>query len=97
MASFRDYMRQTDEIKKENKNNEKSSNNEELETLINKYSKFSNSELMSEFMRMTYEKKMRGDLTTQELNNIKSTIVPFLNEEQKINLEKLINMVDDVR
>ena len=47
-------------------------------------------------MKLTLEKKKKGVLDEKELNNIKSTIEPFLNDEQKSNLDKILNMVRNV-
>jgi hypothetical protein len=51
---------------------------------------------MSEFIKLTLEKKKRGELSDSELENIKSTISPMLNLEQKESLEKLLDMVKNV-
>lgn len=101
MVNFSDFI-QDENFKQDNKSenydnkNTAQVSNEKLEDLINRYSTYSNDKLLSEFMRLTLEKKKRGELTENELSNIKNTILPFLNEEQKSNLENLIKMVKNV-
>lgn len=100
MTNFSDFVKDKNskqDSKTENYNkNTNEMSNEKLEDLISKYSSYSNDKLLSEFMRLTLEKKQRGELSESELNNIKSTILPYLNEEQKRNLENLIKMVNNV-
>ena len=64
--------------------------------MINEYSKLSRNELMNEFIKLTIDKKKRGELSDSELTSIKKTIIPYLNDEQKIMLEKLLSMVENV-
>ena len=95
MSNFRDFI--SEENHTSEAKNDTNLNKEEMEDLINKYSKYSEDDLMMEFMKMTYDKKKKGDLGSEELMNIKNTIEPFLNSEQKTKLEKIINMVDNVK
>lgn len=93
MSNFNDYI-------KNNESNFSSSDdkpsNEHLEDFISRYQNLSSSELMNEFMKLTIEKKRKGELRHDELNSIKETISPYLNDEQNSNLEKLMKMVNDV-
>lgn len=66
---------------------------EKVEDYMNKYSNLSQEELMKEFLKVSNEKKRNGGFSASEINNIKSTLAPFLNDEQKLNLDNLINMV----
>ena len=93
MSNFSDYIKEEN-----NRFEEKVSVTEKqnLEDLINKYSSYSKNDLMSEFLKMTLEKKKKGELSSSEINNLKSTIVPFLNSEQKENLDKILQMVENV-
>ena len=94
MANFNDYIK-NNEDNVSACNNERLSN-EHLEDLISKYQNLSSSDLMNEFMKLTYEKKRKGELSSKELNSLKSTISPYLNDEQAKNLERIMNMVKDV-
>ena len=98
MSNFSDYI-------KNNSQGEKSSNNknvninsqlneQNLEKLIDKYSSQSSNDLLSEFIKLTIEKKKKGELNNQELQKIKSTIVPFLSQEQKSKLDEIIELVE---
>ena len=74
-------------------NKESNQNKEKVEDFLNKYSGFNKDELMQEFLKVSMEKKKNGGFPAGEIENIKSTLSPFLNSEQKKNLESLINMV----
>lgn len=90
MANFSDF------VKMENSNanvHNNEVNKDQLEKMIDDYSKLSENDLMKEFIKLTLEKKKNGTLNDDELENIKNTIIPFLNEDQKNNLNKLLNMV----
>ena len=68
----------------------KSMDNDYLQGLINNYSKLSQDELMSEFMKLSAEKKRNGTLNNTEINRIKTTIFPYLNDGQKQMFENLM-------
>lgn len=97
MAKFSDYIKE-DNLK--NISNESKTTNtaekQNLENLINKYSSYSEDKLLSEFIKLTIEKKSRGELTKDELSNMYNVISPMLNSEQKKKLNELINMVENV-
>lgn len=93
MGNFNDYIKSnSDNLQKDNYKDK-----EKLEEKINEYSALSSDELMNEFIKLTIEKKKKGELKKEELDSIKDTIIPFLNGEQKIMLNKLMNMVDNVK
>lgn len=95
MSSFNDFI-------KDNKDGESikdtytEDRNKKLEDKINEYQKLSSNELMQEFIKLTIEKKRNGELTKNELENIKQTIIPYLSEEQRQSLQNLLDMVDNV-
>jgi len=88
MNKFSDFVR-TDPIKTQPTENDKN----KVENYMNRYSNLSQDELMKEFLRVSQEKKKNGGFSSSEINNIKETLAPFLSEEQKQNLNNLINMV----
>ena len=99
MGNFNEYINTNNEEECVRTNTEKNTSrptNDKLEEMISEYQKLSDNELMNEFMRLTLEKKRKGELDSRELNNVKNTILPFLNNEQKTHLEKIINMVENV-
>ena len=94
MGNFSDFINNDSYSKTENIKSEASK--EDLQKIVDKYSGLSSDELMREFLRMTAEKKKNGELDHSELSNIKNTIMPYLDENQKAKLNSLINMVDNV-
>ena len=95
MSSFNEFIK--DNRSSENvKNTKIDDRNKKLEEKINEYQKLSSNDLMQEFIKLTIEKKQNGELTKKELENIKHTILPYLNEDQKHSLENLLDMVDNV-
>lgn len=95
MSNFSEF------IDKENKtnsttNNQNKQSQEYMKSKIEEYSNYSQDRLINDFIKMTIEKKKRGELTDKELNNLKNTISPMLNNEQKETLERLLQMVRNV-
>ena len=92
MANFSEYF-------KNDKHNavEGKISNDELESMINKYSELSEDRLISEFIRLTIEKKKRGELNPSDLETLKNTLAPMLNSKQKDSLDKIIELVKNVR
>ena len=97
---FSDFL--NTEINDNNKINEKISekkfeNNSNIDTknvedLINKYSTYSEKELMQELIKLSNEKKQNGTLN-QDLNNFSNVLRPYLNEEQKSKMNDLFNKI----
>ena len=94
MGNFNDYIKNTSHEDSQKKDSVRPSD-EKLEDMINKYQKFSDNELMDEFIKLTLQKKKKGELGKDEIINIKNTILPFLNNEQKKSLQKLLDMVEN--
>lgn len=69
----------------------------EYQDMISKYSKLNSNELMEEFLKLTMNQKSKGGLSDSELDGIKNTLYPYLNNEQKAKLESIINMVKNVK
>ena len=96
MSKFSDFVNANNSFETMNGNKE-SVGNEKMEDLIEKYSSYSQADLLSEFMKLTNEKKKKGELNESELNSLKQTISPFLNNEQKNNLDKIMNVINNVK
>lgn len=64
-----------------------------VEGYMNKYKNFSQQDLLNEFVKLTNQKKANGEFNQAEIDRIKETLNPYLTNEQKQNLENLINMV----
>ncbi len=101
MQNFSDYIKNNNSASynSDNKSNDINTikTNEALQNKIDEYSRYSSDKLLSEFMKLTIEKKRKGELSDNELEKLKNTITPMLNNEQKKSLEELINMVKNVK
>ena len=98
MQKFSDFVK-NDNISNEDINNssENIKTKEDMQSKIDKYSSYSSDRLLNEFMKLTLEKKKRGELSDSELEKLKNTILPMLNTEQIQSLENLIQMVKNVK
>lgn len=99
MENFSDYVNSTNIDKttsSDDKKETKECSYENLEKLIDKYSSLDDDVLMKEFLKMTIERKKRGNLSEGELEILKSTILPCLNDKQKESLEKILEIVRNV-
>lgn len=100
MGNFSDYVKNTNN-ENSNKTNmgnasSKKLDKEDMENLIDKYSSYDSDTLLKEFMKMTIDKKRRGELSDNELENIKNTMLPYLNANQKNSLEKMMDIIKNV-
>ena len=96
IKNFSDYIKNQNNVSDTNSAKTQNANKEDLEKLIEMYSNFSDDKLMSEFIKMTIERKKRGNLDSAEMVRIRSTIEPFLNAEQKQNLNKVFVLINNV-
>ena len=64
-----------------------------VENSINKYSNYSEDELMNEFLKVTKERKSKGEINAEEIENLKNTLYPMLTEEQKARFNYLIKFM----
>ncbi|MBE5738253.1 MAG: hypothetical protein E7354_00760 [Clostridiales bacterium] len=98
MTKFSDYMdREDGQSRQEESKTAKKTSVKSYEEMIAKYSKLSNSELMQEFMRLTMKEKEKGSLKDEELEGIKNRLAPYLEQGQKDGLDRLIQMVKNVK
>ena len=77
-------------------NESKKYTHDDLQKIIDEYSGLSEDRLMSEFLKLTLEKKRRGELSNSELEVLRNTLMPMLNNEQKIKLNQILEMVKNV-
>lgn len=82
---------------KENKHviDENKTQAEDYEKIINKYKDMDNGELMVNLFKEASKLKQEGKLDSATLQNLKSTLAPFLNEEQQSMLNELIQKIDE--
>lgn len=86
---FKSFIKENEKTLNENK--EKAS---EYQDLIDKYKNMGNDELMSNLLNEASKLKQQGKLDSNQLNNLSSTLTPFLNNEQKDMLANLIKAID---
>ena len=65
------------------------------EDILNKYKNMNNSELMSNLLSEATKLKQEGKLDNSTLQNLKSTLLPFLNSEQQEMLNSLISKINE--
>ena len=86
---FKSFIKENEKTLNENK--EKAS---EYQDIIDKYKNMGNDELMSNLLSEASKLKQQGKLDSNQLNNLSSTLSPFLNNEQKDMLANLIKAID---
>lgn len=67
----------------------------EYQNIIDKYKNMDSSELMQNLFQEANRLKQQGKLDNQQLDNLSSTLSPFLNEEQKNMLSSLIKAIEE--
>lgn len=85
---------------KENTNTEKILNENkaqasEYEDIINKYKNMNQNDLMSNLFSEASKLKKEGKLDSNSLNNLKSTLSPFLTSQQQEMLNNLVNAINE--
>lgn len=93
----RDFKSFAQENKKEaekiiSENQEKAN---EYQDIINKYKNMNQNDLMSNLFSEATKLKQQGKLDSSTLNNLKSTLSPFLNSEQQEMLNNLVNAINE--
>ena len=98
MSNFSDYINNNDyKSNQDNKDLNKSYHQDDLEKMIDKYSSYDKDSLMKEFLKLTLEKKKRGELGVEELDKLKNLLSPMLNSEQKSNLNEILELIQNVK
>ena len=87
---FKNFVKDQEKILEENK--DKANNYQDI---LNKYKNMDNNELMSNLFSEASKLKSEGKLNAENLNNLKSTLAPFLNNDQKNMLNNLINAINN--
>lgn len=67
----------------------------EYKNIYDKYKNMDNDELMSSLFKEANRLKSEGKLDNNSLNSLKSTLSPFLNQEQQQMLNNLVNMIKE--
>lgn len=89
MSKFSEFIKQDQSRIREEKEIKK----EDVSELIDKYSTYSEDELMREFLTESKRKKDRGELSDDQVLKMKELLSPYLDGHQKEKLEELIKMV----
>ena len=87
---FKNFVKDQEKILEENK--DKANNYQDI---LNKYKNMDNNELMSNLFNEASKLKSEGKLDAESLNNLKSTLAPFLNSDQQNMLNNLINAINN--
>ena len=87
---FKSFAKESEKIIDENK--EKAN---DYQDILNKYKNMDSNELMSNLFNEATRLKSEGKLDSQSLNNLKSTLAPFLNNEQQDMLNNLVNAINN--
>ena len=75
-----------------NENQEKAS---EYQDILNKYKNMNQNDLMANLFSEASKLKKEGKLDSGTLNNLKSTLAPFLNSDQQEMLNNLVDAIND--
>lgn len=75
--------------------NENQSKANDYQDILNKYKNMDNNELMSNLFSEATRLKSEGKLDSESLNNLKSTLAPFLNNDQQNMLNNLVNAINN--
>lgn len=90
---FKSFKNDTNEkILEENKDKV-----DDYQNLINKYKNMDSSDLMSTLFKEASRLKAEGKLDASTMQNLKSTMSPFLNDEQKEMLNSLVHAINEQR
>jgi len=94
---FKSFSKENNNFSKQSENilNENQEKVNQYEDIINKYKGMSNNELMQNLFFEASKLKQQGKLDSASLNNLKTTISPFLNSEQNEMLTNLINALNE--
>lgn len=69
----------------------------QAEDYYEKYKNYSKDELMQEFLNQTKNNIARGSFSKEKFESTISSLMPFLNEEQKNFLNYLKGQIDDIK
>lgn len=94
---FKNFSKDHKKVIEENKNiiGENPDKADEYQNILDKYKNMDNNELMSNLFSEASKLKREGKLDPNQLNNLKSSISPFLNSEQQQVLNSIINSINE--
>ena len=86
----KDHHKETEKIINENQDKVN-----EYQDILNKYKNMDQKDLMINLFSEATKLKKEGKLNSETLNNLKSTLSPFLNSEQQEMLNTLVNAINE--
>lgn len=87
---FKSFVKEQEKVLNDNK--EKAN---DYQDILNKYKNMDSNELMSNLFSEATRLKSEGKLDSESLNNLKSTLAPFLNSDQQNMLNNLVNAINN--
>ena len=81
-------------IKSSQKNFESSSIQDEAKKMYDRYSTYSQQDLINEFVNTSKQKLLDGSLSKEKINQTASLLSPYLNSQQKEMLKNLMDKID---
>lgn len=87
---FKHFAKENEKIREDNPKK-----TQEYEEILNKYKNMNQNDLMSNLMTEASKLKREGKLDSSSLSNLKSTLAPFLNNDQQELLNNLINTINE--
>ena len=87
MAKFSEFV-SSNEYKKQDE-----TVNETVENLMEKYSTYSESELLNEFLKESVKKRENGELDDEQMDKIRRLLSPYLSGEQSEKLDELFRII----
>ncbi len=91
---FRSFSKETQQ-KAEKILNDNQQKVDEYQDILNKYKNMDQNDLMTNLFSEASKLKKEGKLDAGTLNNLKSTLSPFLNSNQQEMLNNLVNAINE--
>ena len=93
----RDFRSFANENRKEAEKiiNENKEQANKYEDILNKYKNMNQNDLMSNLFQEATKLKQEGKLDSTTLNSLKTTLSPFLNQDQQEMLNNLVNAINE--
>ena len=97
VRNFKGYNNQSGNVNGKNntnnKNYTKQDAEDEVQSQFNKYSGYSENQLIDEFYKEVYKQKQLGNLSPEMLHNFYNMMAPNMSQEQKKKMKGLIDSI----
>ena len=87
---FKNFVKDQEKIIDENKDKAN-----DYQNILNKYKNMDNNELMSNLFSEASRLKSEGKLDSNSLNSLKTTLAPFLNNDQQNMLNNIVEALNN--